>query len=187
MTTSAKLKATALLATAIAVTAGADVQAEAATTATGPGGHRITRGPLVTWQNKKTGRYLTVHNGGTANGDEVTTNPTDGQQQQHWFMNSTGTSNASGHLQYHVKNENSSKCMAVLSSGGDIDQWSCANHTVWAEISVFKNGVRQGWLLDASSALAGFPRVICENTTTHSVFLVSTNSPLAPGTNCLWH
>src|SRR5258708_302151 len=130
-------KVTGLATAALAATV-APAAAHAATPAHADRARAAANVPLVTWKNNKSGRYLTVHDGSTANGAEITTNSTATQPQQHWYS-SAGTG------QHNVVNENSAKCLTVIgptpSGDIDIDQWACAGSTggsvdpYWARVS----------------------------------------------------
>jgi Ricin-type beta-trefoil lectin domain-like len=184
MSASRKLKsATILAAAAAAATAAPEVAAAA------PPVHRGHAAPAISgpvWKNKKTGRYLTVLNGSTANGGEIHTNPTDTQAQQRWsnLLHSTGL--------YSVRNHNSAKCLADLgpSNNQDIDQYSCTTNGRF--FGIYTRRDMHGNFLGSvfipgggTSSVAGH---LCENTTTHSVYNIA-SFPARPSNipkNCLW-
>ncbi len=165
-------KVTSLATAALAATAVPAV-AQAATAAHADRARTAANVPLVTWKNNKSGRYLTVHDGSTANGAEITTNSTATQAQQHWYS-------SSGTNQHNVVNENSAKCLTVIgptSSGAlDIDQWACSGSPggsvdpYWAKLSAVNKSYHFiGYALYA--VLRGPSSIIaCEKQSTHSVY-----------------
>jgi hypothetical protein len=184
MSASRKLKSAAILAAAAAAATAAPEAAAAA-----PPVHRGHDAPSISgpvWKNKKTGRFLTVLDGSTANGAEIKTNSTDTQAQQRW----SNLLHASG--LWSVRNHNSAKCLAWLGGPAqvDIDQYSCTTSRRFWGITTVRN--TNGTFLGSefipgggTSSVAGH---LCENTTTHSVF-DQASFPVRPSNipkNCLW-
>lgn len=184
-----KIRSAAVIATtAAAATAGAIPAAQASQqTPSSP-----ANAPLVTWKNGSTGRYLTVHDGSKSDGAELSTNPTDTQLQQHWYMVRDGTSPLGGLDTYQMKNENSGLCADYLGAqpaGSDVDQSRCTSYT-WGERSVLNtHGTFLGWSLTPGGGTVSITGHLCENTTTHNLY-IQASFPVH-GSNepkkCLWH
>jgi hypothetical protein len=188
MSASRKLKSATILAAAgAAATAGVTAAAEAAVAA--PPVHRghdalSVSGPV--WKNKKTGRYLTVLNGSTANGAEIVTNSTDTQAQQRWsnLLHSTGL--------WSFRNHNSAKCMVEQGTFTNpvIDQHSCniSGRFFGLQPVESKNGAFIGSSFLPGGGTVSVQGHLCENTTTHRVF-DQVSFPAFPYNipkNCLW-
>ena len=110
MRRTAKVKAAAVAATAIAAAGQAGVAAAQATLpAAGP--CRPAGVAVVTWRNGHSGRYLTVRNASGANGAEIQTTsavPNRNRLQECWLMDPSGSRN--GAQLYGMINEHSFKC-----------------------------------------------------------------------------
>jgi hypothetical protein len=202
--TSRKVKSSVLLASALATAAVGSVQADAAAVVppTTASARPETANAIVTWESRKSaGYYMTVHDGGTANGSLVDTTPQDTKPQQHWAMDSTGVF-YSGIMQYDALNVNSAKCLIRKTGaiGGDqLRQWSClASDPTWGEVSTRSTdhgtkGNLLGWMLWQGAAVGGLDNgwYACEQPSPHSVhsvpaFNVRGSSP-STWLRCIWH
>jgi hypothetical protein len=197
MRRTAKVKAAAVAATAIAAAGQAGVAAAQATLpAAGP--CRPAGVAVVTWRNGHSGRYLTVRNASGANGAEIQTTsavPNRNRLQECWLMDPSGSRN--GAQLYGMINEHSFKCadyFGRLFQGGDIDQGTCGTpgHAFpyrWEEHPIVN---RHGVFLGAYSLIPGGgtasnPGHLCENRT-HGVYIAQSFPAFGShtATNCRW-
>jgi Ricin-type beta-trefoil lectin domain-like len=183
MTAPRKLKSATVLAAAAAAAAAPEVAIAAPTSHSGHDAPAITG---HVWKNKKTGRYLTVLNGSTANGAEIKTNDTNGQAQQRWsnLLHSNGL--------YSLRNHNSAKCMAALgpTTNYDIDQYSCTTSRRFFGIYTRKDshGNFLGSVIIPGGGTSSVQGHLCEDTTNHSISNV-VSFPARPSNipkRCLW-
>ena len=207
MPVSIKLKASVVLASALAAIVGGDVQANAVADISASPQPDLTpapsNNPIVTWENRKSpGWYLTVRDGGTHNGDKIAITRGDRERQQHWTMKSLHEY-VQGYLQYDAVNRNSGKCLArpttnVNHAGEQLVQHKCGRNSSypWGEVSVRASdhgtqGRRLGWLLWQVISTGPTHGVLaCENFNKRSVYSKSAVHVLVSPSKyprCIWH